>query len=519
MKISLICTDTVMICYGLRSISAVLRKAGHETQIFFLLSNVNDEPRYAEKTLEQLAQMVEGSDLIGVSCMAYTSERCKQVVARLGKLDIPIIWGGVHATLDPEDCLEHADMVCVGEGEGAMLELVSRYEAGKDWKSIANIGYTENGQVVVNEVRHLIPNLDDIPFPDYDGINHYILHDQALIPPSEFDYSSQSFNVTYLLHTARGCVQSCTYCCNDKFKRLYSGKGKIVRKRSIENCIQEMEYVRSVLPGRKVLWITDDSFLVRTAEELEEFGRKFKERVGIPYRCNATPNTITEKKLAPLAETGLWQVRVGIQTGSERIAKDIYRRPITNKRIKTAAAALNKYKGKVEAAYQLILTNPYEETEDVLATINLIRELPPPFNLVTFNLVFFPGSEIFDRAVKDGLISGRIDSCIDLDFHDTKQSVHLERKNKNNYLNSLLYFMRGNAERNRVGAIPRFLFPILLIRPLISLIEMFPVLNKLNMWIFETIRDLYTRYLAIRRTFVSRGVAQEDVIAHGSAGK
>jgi radical SAM superfamily enzyme YgiQ (UPF0313 family) len=152
-----------MICYGLRSISAVLRKAGHETQIFYLLSNVNDEPLYTQKTLEQLTQMVEGSDLIGVSCMAYTSERCKQVVTRLGKLDIPIIWGGVHATLDPEDCLGYANMVCVGEGEGTMLELVSRYEAGEDWKNIPNIGFLENGQVVVNEVRPLIQNLAITP--------------------------------------------------------------------------------------------------------------------------------------------------------------------------------------------------------------------------------------------------------------------------------------------------------------------------------------------------------------------
>jgi radical SAM superfamily enzyme YgiQ (UPF0313 family) len=230
-------------------------------------------------------------------------------------------------------------------------------------------------------------------------------------------------------------------------------------------------------------------------DELEEFGEKFKKRIGIPYRCNGTPNTITEAKLAPLVATGLFEVRVGIQTGSERVAKEIYRRPIGNERIKTAAAALNKYKDKVNSAYQLIITNPYEEKDDVLATINLIRELPPPFDLVIFNLVFFPGSEIYEYAVRDGIISGRADSCYHLDFHDHDQSKHLEIKDKNVYLNSLLYLMRGYARENRVGSIPRFLFPVLLNKTVISLVDSFPALNKLNLWFFDGVRKTYYWYM------------------------
>ena len=494
MKISLLSTDTVMICYGLRSISSVLHKANHETQLFFLLSSIQEEPRYSEKTLDQLAQMVKGSDLIGVSCMAYTSDRCKQVIKYLRKTNIPIIWGGINATLDPEGCLEHADMVCIGEGEEAALELVTNLHQGGNWKHVPNIGHRENGKAIINEVRPLIQNLDDLPIPDYDGNNHYILQDQALVPADEFEYSRQTFNTTYLLHTTRGCVQRCTYCCNSKLKAIYSGKGKIVRKRSIENCVKEMEYVRAALPGRKYLWITDDSFFVRTLDELKEFGTKFKARVGIPYRCNGTPNTITEEKLAPLVETGLFQVRVGIQTGSERVAREIYRRPILNERIKTAAAALNKFKDEVDTAYQLIITNPYEEREDVLATINLIRDLPPPYDLVIFNLVFFPGSEIYNYAVRDGIISGREDSCYELDFHDHDQGKHLERKSKNAYLNSLLYLMRGYAKRHHIGAIPRFLFPVLVNPNVVSLFERFPSLTKMNIGLFETERRIYNLY-------------------------
>ncbi|MBW2599553.1 MAG: cobalamin-dependent protein [Deltaproteobacteria bacterium] len=494
MKISLICTDTVMICYGLRILSSILRKAGHETQLFFLLSDVQEEPLYAEKTLEQLAGMVKDSDLIGVSCMAYTSDRCKQAIRRLKELEIPIIWGGIHATLDPEECLNHVDIVCVGEGEEAMMDLASHMEQKKDWKHIPNLGYMKNGNAVINEVRPLIQDLDSLPFPDYDNESQYILQDQILVPATEYDYARKSFNVTLLLHTTRGCVQKCTYCCNSKIKAIYSGKGKIIRKRSIENCIQEMEYVRPLFPDRKELWITDDSFFIRSTDELKEFGTKFKERIGLPFRCNGTPNSINEEKLDALVTTDLFEVRVGIQTGSERIARDVYKRPISNKRIISASAALNKYKDKMVPAYQLIITNPFEEREDVLATINLVRELPPPFNLVIFNLVFFPGSEIYERAIQEGIISGREDSLYNLDYHDHDQGKHLELKDKNTYLNSLLYLMRGYARESRVGSIPRFLFPVLLNANMINLIEAFPALNSLNLWFFDSIRKTYYRY-------------------------
>jgi len=494
MKISLISTDTVMICYGLRSISSALRQADHETQLFYMLSRIQEEPRFAERTLDQLGQMVKDSDVIGVSCMAYTSDRCKQMIQHLKKFDIPIVWGGINATLDPEECLEYADIVCVGEGEGAMLELVSHLQKGADWKHIPNLAFRENGKVVKNEVRPLVQDLDSLPFPDYDGEHHYILQDQVIVPSDKYDYSRRDFNIWYLLHTARGCVQSCSYCCNSRLRKLYLGKGRIVRKRSIEHCIREVEYVQSVLPGREKLWITDDSFLVRSVDELEEFAEKFKSRIGIPYRCNGTPNTITKEKLAPLVATGLFEVRVGIQTGSERIAKDIYKRPIKNSSIKAAAEALNAFKDKLNTAYQLIITNPYEEEEDVLATINLIRELPPPFELVIFNLVFFPGSELYEHAVKDGIISGRGDSCYHLDFHESQQSLHLELKNKNVYLNSLLYLMRGFARKNRIGSIPRGLFPILLNNKVVSLIDSFPALNKLNTWFFDIVRKAYILY-------------------------
>src|SRR3989339_883566 len=132
MKITLISTSTFPSDQGIRTISAVLKIESHEVKIIFMTLGEDYSRNYYEKELLQLERLCTGSDLIGINAFASTSERAKKIIKFLkSKIPIPIIYGGVHPTLFPEKCIEFADMVCVGEGEEAIIELVNALEKGK----------------------------------------------------------------------------------------------------------------------------------------------------------------------------------------------------------------------------------------------------------------------------------------------------------------------------------------------------------------------------------------------------
>jgi len=140
MKITLISTDTFPSDQGIRTISSVLKKAGHEVKIIFMTLSEDYSINYTKKELEQLARICKGSGLIGVKAYASTSKRTSRIINFLkSKLNTPIVYGGVHATISPEDCIKHSNIVCVGEGEGAILDLVEAIKKGKSIDKIKNI--------------------------------------------------------------------------------------------------------------------------------------------------------------------------------------------------------------------------------------------------------------------------------------------------------------------------------------------------------------------------------------------
>ncbi len=134
--ITLISTDSSGSCHGLRSISAYLRAHGHTTSIYYMRIT---RQSYSKRVLHNLVNRVSSSDLIGISCLSQNAEKATQVIESLKPLGIPIVWGGIHATLNPERCLEYADIVCVGEGEGAALDLVESLDDKDKIKTIRKL--------------------------------------------------------------------------------------------------------------------------------------------------------------------------------------------------------------------------------------------------------------------------------------------------------------------------------------------------------------------------------------------
>ncbi len=403
---------------GIRILSAVLRQAGHRVRTLFLQDitltpESNFHPdfhwQYPEPILEQVAELAEGFDVAGISLMTNQFNHAIQLTDYLRKsTPIPVIWGGVHPTVRPEECLEYADAVCIGEGEETILEITENLCKGKGFTGIENL-WIRNGEPPA--LRSLITDLDALPMPDYDFHDQFVLTpDGKSIKPLDLDlfihYASGGFmwksGMSYQIMTSRGCPYQCSFCINSCLRDMYRGQ-KTYRRRSFEHVFKELDAALEQFPVQDVLF-SDDSFFASSEDDLKSFSSEYKKRIGLPFRCMATPNAITEPKVEALMDAGLCYVQVGIQSCAQEILS-LYRRKWGSvDHIKRAAQILNKHSHDLEILYDIIIDNPWESVAHNLETLRTIVELPRPYLLQIYSLTLFPGTELFDRAVKEGMI-------------------------------------------------------------------------------------------------------------------
>ncbi len=451
-RVALISPHSHISAIGLRQISACLKAAGCDCRLIFLptaeeLLNL-PQPHsydYPSTVLNQVCRLCADVDLVGISVMSNSVERARTLTAAIHeRLSLPVIWGGIHPTVKPEECLSWADFVCVGEGEEAVLELVARLATGQDHTDIANIWSRDNvGHIVANPVRPLDHSLDDLPLPDYDLSQQYILHqgEMVLLTPKllahyMLNYFANDVRIAYMVCMTRGCPYNCTYCCANAFARIYPDWSQL-RRRSFGHVVAEINAARQLIHDLEVIMFLDDSFLATGVEEIRAFSVAYRGQVGLPFFILASPTSVTREKLQCLVEAGLQDVEMGIQSGGMQALK-AFRRTENNGQVLAAAQCLHSFQRWIPyPRYDIISDNPYETHADQQETLRLLYQLPRPFRLYMFSLTFYPGTELYWRAKADGLIQ------------DDERDVY--RKNFNQleptYCNIVLWCIHRNLPR------------------------------------------------------------------------
>jgi radical SAM superfamily enzyme YgiQ (UPF0313 family) len=416
MKVTLISPYNSILAYGMRMLAAMLKQAGVQTQMI-MLPNVTDETRsalvgfgfdYPEEILDQVAQLTQGSDLVGISLSSNYFERAVLLTQYLRRsVHAPIIWGGIHATVSPEQCLEYADLVCVGEGELAMRELTLQMMSGKGTADVESIWYKKNGEIVRTPVRPLNDDLDAYPYPAHDLDEEYVLHEGRVQPMTRellvHYLRANTDQVWYITMLSRGCPYRCTYCCNNALAKL-CGKGWHVRRRSLSNFIGELKQMTDRVPEISRILIADSVF--RTDRKFAaEFCEAYKKEIGVPFYVNMHPAYVDEEGIRLLIDAGLFYGEIGVQSGSPRVLREIYHRPCTKEQLVHAFQVLHKFTDRLSVSWQFILDNPWETVDDHLEALRMLRQFPKPFHLELYSLTFFPGTQLYDRAKKEGLIT------------------------------------------------------------------------------------------------------------------
>ncbi len=367
---------------GVASLAAVLEQAGHEVELFHMTRPVGRDEF-------QDAIRKNRPDLAGFVTMTREYPQVKEYVLwAKDALDVPVISGSYHPTTLPEEVIatDGVDMLCRGEGEEALLELVKRMDAGEDYTAIESI-WVKQGEVVHrNAVRPLIEDIDVLPLPDF----------------SIFDFSkllSTRIN-TGVVILSRGCPYSCTYCSNKRMRDIYPNRNRYSRFHSPEYSIEYLKKLLAAYPGVKYLNFRDD-ILPWKGGWLERFTSLYRKEIGLPFICNYRANLVTPEIVRMLRQAGCYQMFFGVESGNDFIRNEVLNRHMSRDKIAQAFAACREA-GIKTVAYNMVGL-PYEDKAKVLDTVKLNVEIKADHSLSPIYYPY-PDTALFETAVSEGWV-------------------------------------------------------------------------------------------------------------------
>jgi radical SAM superfamily enzyme YgiQ (UPF0313 family) len=267
------------------------------------------------------------------------------------------------------------DYVVRGEGEYALLELVSVLDKRLSYlPPVLGLSYRKNGSVFNNLPRQATSDLDRFPLPDF-GLLMNVAR-----------YNSEDMG---LLMTSRGCPYSCTYCCNLSGQVSYCSTDRIV------------DWIRLVKRnyGTTQFTFKDDSFTINSTRVAELCSKLMRENAGITWECNTRVNLITEPLLRLMKKAGCNFIKVGIESGSERVLKEM-NKGVSLEQARSAAKLFRKV-GIHWTGYFMIGV-PGETERDIMQTMDFMAELKPDFIGIGVYEPF-PGTPMFVDGVRRGL--------------------------------------------------------------------------------------------------------------------
>jgi len=374
---------------GLASIAAYLRKHGHEVRIIDANAeqiSIKELPKYISK----------GFHIVGTTSLTPSINSSLEVlyVAKKQCPGIITIMGGVHITAMGKETLENfpdIDFGIIGEGEETVLELVNSITGNKQVDSIKGLVFRRGKDVIQNERRPLIRDLDKLPFPAYD-----------LLPMEKYRIAAHHAgfgrNIPMrpfsLIGTTRGCPEDCGFCCS---KMMWERK---VCVRSPEKVVEEIELLAHKF-GVRVFDIADDIFTLNKKRLHDILDRIIARKLNIHFNCLSHVGMVTQEDLTKMKEAGCYLIRFGIESGSQKVLNKMHKNITPEKAIETFRLVK---KAKIACAACFMIGYLGETEETVQETIELAGRLDADRYFI-FTAIPYPGTEFYETAQKENLIA------------------------------------------------------------------------------------------------------------------
>jgi len=345
-------------------------------------------------SIDDILSEIEHFDpaIVGITATTPTMNEAKGIAEVIKRhRDIPIILGGIHPTLNPEECIAWPcfDFVIKGEGETTIGELADVLKAGTGaFETVKGIYYKKNGSSHFTGERELIADLDTIPFP----ARHLLRNISCYKPPD-----AEKLPVASIM-TTRGCPGRCTYCCTKNiFKDRY-------RMRGIDNVLEEIELLISRFKVKEI-HIADDAFNSnkrRTLSLCEAIAKK-SYPVNFEFLNGLRADTLDDDMLDAFRSIGVKNVGFGVESADRDILKHV-KKSIMPEDVERAMRISKKKGFKTWLFFMIGLPGETEET--IKRTIEFAKDVDPDFAKF---LIFkpFPGSDIFDEINGAGLIDDK----------------------------------------------------------------------------------------------------------------
>ena len=289
---------------------------------------------------------------------------------------------GPHVTALPREtmeCFPSCDFGIVGEAEQTLAELLNAVDNAGDLKHIKGLVYRKDGQIMVNQERPFIEDLDSLPIP---------LHE--LLPVDKYKLPYIGRRYTFVLHS-RGCPNACHFC-----RQTVMWKSQ-PRLRSAESICRELKYLERLnihnVMFHSDTFTQDRDNVIEICRQIVESGLKLR------WICNGRVDRVDEEMLMWMKKAGCWMINYGIESGVQDILIKCNKGENATVQAARDAVMMTKQAGIKVWGY-FIIGLPGETHDTIKETSRFARSLP--LDMVNFAVgAAYPGTEFYRQAVQN----------------------------------------------------------------------------------------------------------------------
>lgn len=469
---------------GILYVGGALKNAGYDVRVRHI--SYKEIDKEAESIAELDPLFVGFTVFIGsnVKHSAMMARRIKQL-----NPSIPIVWGGVHGSLIPEQCLKenYIDIVVIGEGEEAVVELATTLSERRNLSQVYGIGYKLDGKIMINPRRPPIQDIDQYEM------------DYSLVDAKRYIYFSEDKSSVLRYVTSRGCPFNCGFCYNKRFNQ------GIWRPHSPEKILTNIKALKEKYHFERVSF--DDDYFFANKKRAFEILKGLKD-MGLSAE-NFDLHVVDIKKeeiIKELSDLGVRAVFFGWESGSDRILNMI-NKGITVNDIVRSVEILAKYP-QIKLEAQGIIGFPTETIEEVQNTMKLalkLIDIHPVIHLHISLYLPFPGNDLYELALREGFaIPENTEGWGDINYWGRPSwlkwvdSSHLPRIQNMAAYSALLNRTNLRYAPNKIKrGIKSLFYQITKIR-IRSTCYSFPMDLYLYQWANKILRKLFRRFYTVK---------------------